>query len=378
MSVLISEDILNAVEPLKHFAVPKLLGKKVLRFVEEEGILRLITGLGTFSLDELCRGTEEYLGYTLKDPVRKRMVFSLLNILVETGYIKRTENRYCSTNGGRVDTPGFDIEDVERLKGFFDGETFFYSSCIQYTGNFLKGDPPLYSFDPKYGDVWETFLGNYEFSVARNILLQSLRVEDNPSFHILDLCYGRGHGLDLICRLYPRTKVTAIDFTDAFQNRAREKVEMAQMKNSSQGIDISPVKWVNPTEWKGFGDRLPFEDKTFDVVFFACGDPYIPPSVRKDVYRDIYRVLKPGGGLGIMTRGYPDLGDKYITNNWAKLAVYIHDFAEAVCENWYGFYGIEETIQMFTQLGFLPRAPFFDHFSILDYALWGLSRPANG
>lgn len=374
MSIGATKDILCAIEPLKHFVAPKLLIGRLLRFVEEEGFLRLTKELGRFTMDELCSKAERNFGYIIKEPVRKRMVFNLLNILIEMGQIGKNGSGYHQINDKRIDLLEFDIGAVEKLKGLFDSELSFYSDCIEYAGIFLRGGPHLYSFDSEWDEVWEKFLGNYEFSVARRLLLQYLRIEDDSSFRILDLCYGKGHGLELICSLYPRTKATAIDFTDVFQNKAREKIEMVQKENGFRVKELLPVDWI---QWKGFGDRLPFEDKTFDAIFFACGDSYIPPHLRENVYKDIYRVLKPGGGLGIMTRSYPDQEGKHITNPWARMIVYIHDFAEGVCKNWYGFYGIEETIQMFMRLGFLPRAPFFSRFSILDYTLWGLERPVN-
>ena len=38
--------------------------------------------------------------------------------------------------------------------------------------------------------------------------------------------------------------------------------------------------------------------------------PYIPHDLREDVYRDISRIIRPGGGLGVITRSYPDIENK--------------------------------------------------------------------
>ena len=51
-----------------------------------------------------------------------------------------------------------------------------------------------------------------------------------------------------------------------FLERLREKVGMIQRENLSREIEVLPVEWVNPRAWKGFGDNLPFDDKSFDVV----------------------------------------------------------------------------------------------------------------
>lgn len=379
MSATNIDNIFQDIDILKDFVVPKLLIRRVVKLVEEEEILRLIRKLGPFNLDEVCSIFRKKLGYVLNEPVRKRMVMNLLNILVETGFLKKSDNnRYHLNNDKEVTLPVADIAGVAKLKKIFNDEISFYNNCIDYTGRFLRGAPPLYGFDSQYSKIWEAFLGNYAFSVARMVLLQSLRIEDKATFQILDLCYGTGQGLELIYKLYPKTRITAIDFTDIFQKQARQKIELLQRENSTQKTVGFPVKWVPSTEWKGFGDRLPFREKTFDVVFFACADPYIPSYLREEVYRDISRILKPGGGLGVMTRSYPGPENKYITNNWAKMAIYLHDFAEGVCANWHGFYEVEENLKMFKRLGYLPRSPFSNRFSLLDYALWGLEKPSNG
>lgn len=379
MPVANIDNISQDIDLLRDFIVPKLLIRRVVKLAEEEGILRLIRKLGSFNLDEICSIFGKELGYVLNEPVRKRMVMNLLNILVEAGYLEKSDNnRYHLNNNKEVTLPMAGTAGVAKLKEIFSSEISFYNSCIEYTGRFLRGAPPLYGFGSQYSKIWEAFLGNYAFGVARMVLLQSLRIEDKATFQILDLCYGTGQGLEFIHRRYPKTRITAIDFTDMFQKQAHQKIELLRRGNSSQETEDFPVKWIPSTEWKGFGNRLPFMEKTFDVVFFACADPYIPSHVRCDVYKDIYRILKPGGGLGVMTRSYPDPENKYITNNWAKMAIYLHDFAEGVCENWHGFYGVEETLNMFKKLGFIPRSPFFNRFSLLDHALWGLEKPSDG
>ena len=49
--------------------------------------------------------------------------------------------------------------------------------------------------------------------------------------------------------------------------------------------------------------RLPFEDNYFDRVFSVCVMEHLPSDVRKIVMSEVYRVLKPGGIVG-MTMDY--------------------------------------------------------------------------
>ena len=105
-----------------------------------------------------------------------------------------------------------------------------------------------------------------------------------PGEKVLDL--GSGSGMDSFVAGLHVTKngeVTGIDMTD-------KQIEKAHNLADKNGFDNVVFK-------RGFIEELPFEDKNFDVV---VSNGVINLSADKDkVFKEISRVLKPGGRLVI-------------------------------------------------------------------------------
>ena len=152
------------------------------------------------------------------------------------------------------------------------------------------------------------------------------------------------------------------------------QAELAQARNRQDGHPVVPIVWVGPDRWAGFGRPLPFVDAGFDAVLFTCGDPYIPAGQRGDVYREIARVLTPGGRLGVLTRCRPDVGARCVASFWLRIFALAHDFAESVCEGWEGFSDAEESTRMFSDAGFQGGSEVSNAMSFLDSSLWVLRK----
>ncbi|MGE5664158.1 MAG: class I SAM-dependent methyltransferase, partial [Deltaproteobacteria bacterium] len=208
--------------------------------------------------------------------------------------------------------------------------------------------------------------------ICRSLLLAFMRIRNAPSFRLLDLCHGPGWGLEAVAGRFPLVRMTALDFTDAFSARARERVGLAG--GGSPGPAGPVVTWVGPDRWKGFGHPLPFGDGTFDAVFFSCGDPYIPAAQRGAVYREIARILAPGATLGILTRCRPDADRRHVPSFRIRVSALVHDFAESVCEGWEGFPSAEENIRLFSELGFAGERSVLGSMSLLESSLWVLRK----
>jgi len=104
-----------------------------------------------------------------------------------------------------------------------------------------------------------------------------------PGSSILDVGCGAGFDLYIAGRLTgPGGKVQGVDLTEAMAARARENLQKA-------GIANAGVEQVG-------SESMPFKDNTFDVVI-SNGVINLSPD-KETLFREINRVLKPGGRLG--------------------------------------------------------------------------------
>ena len=105
---------------------------------------------------------------------------------------------------------------------------------------------------------------------------------------VLDLCCGTG---DMAFALYREAgvdaaSVTGVDFSAAMLNRARQK------------SGKKPMTWIEADAL-----NMPFENAKFDLVTSAFGFRNL--ANYDDGLREIHRVLKDGGEVGILDFGEP-------------------------------------------------------------------------
>lgn len=106
----------------------------------------------------------------------------------------------------------------------------------------------------------------------------------NPGEVVLDL--GSGAGIDCFLaarRVGPEGKVIGVDMTPEMVERANRIAR----ENSFSNVEFR----------LGDIEALPVEDNSIDVVISNCVLNLVPD--KKKAYREIYRVLKPGGRIAI-------------------------------------------------------------------------------
>ena len=136
-------------------------------------------------------------------------------------------------------------------------------------------DYPMAKVDLLPPRVVESFAGvNNPFSMGRL----------NAGERVVDI--GSGAGFDSILAgqmVGPHGEVTGVDMTPEMRDKARSNAEL---------VGIGNVKFVD-----GLAERLPLADRSVDVVI-SNGVINLCPD-KLGVYREVFRVLKPGGRLQI-------------------------------------------------------------------------------
>jgi len=373
------DDLTPALREIQSGPVARMLLADILDLAEHEGILERFRRLSPLSFEGLCAALRLDLGYVLEAGNRRRMIALLLGLLAECGRMKEAGGawHWCGEDSTSAAGRAFRGIPPAGTSAEMDDQYLFFRECLASVPAYLRGGPAAVQFDQRSADAWERFLGCAEFRSCRALLLVLMEIEAQPAPRVLDLCHGPGWGLEAVVRRFPAARVTALDFTDAFRRTARERANLAQARNRHDGRPVVPIVWVGPDRWAGFGRPLPFSDGVFDAVLFTCGDPYIPAGRRGDVYRDIARVLTPGGRLGVLTRCRPDAHARYVASFWLRISALAHDFAESVCEGWEGFSDAEENARLFSDAGFQGGTEGPGAMSFLDSSLWVL-RKARG
>ncbi|MDE1161373.1 MAG: bifunctional demethylmenaquinone methyltransferase/2-methoxy-6-polyprenyl-1,4-benzoquinol methylase UbiE [Acidobacteriaceae bacterium] len=114
-------------------------------------------------------------------------------------------------------------------------------------------------------------------------------VLQNPDARVLDICCGTGDQTFALQSARPATgaRLTGLDFSAQMLDRARCKYA------------TEPIDWV-----EGDAMHLPFPDASFDLVTSAFGFRNLTDYAGG--LREIARVLKPGGQIGILEANQPE------------------------------------------------------------------------
>lgn len=112
-------------------------------------------------------------------------------------------------------------------------------------------------------------------------LNEVFRGHDQRRLRLLDVGCGTGRFLDFAKQAWPRLPVTGLDLSEAYIREAKRH--------------LAQWSWINFVVANA--ESLPMADESQDAVTSIFTFHELPPNVRRIVFREFARVLKPGGRL---------------------------------------------------------------------------------
>lgn len=119
----------------------------------------------------------------------------------------------------------------------------------------------------------------------RNLALQGLTIHSETK--VLDLCCGSGQATAVLVQY--SNQVTGLDASPLSLRRARQNVPKAEYVES-------------------FAEEMPFPDNQFDLVHTSVAMHEMQPEQLRQIFAEVYRVLKPGGVFALV--------DFHAPTNW--------------------------------------------------------------
>ena len=130
----------------------------------------------------------------------------------------------------------------------------------------------------------------------RTLALQGLTIHSETK--VLDLCCGSAQATGVLVKY--SQNVTGLDASPLSLKRARQNVPQAEYVEA-------------------FAEQMPFSDNSFDLVHTSAALHEMTPQQLRQIIKEVYRVLKPGG---IFT-----LVDFHAPSNWLFLpSIYLFLF----------------------------------------------------
>lgn len=277
------------------------------------------------SRDEIAKGLRELFARDLKHA--KAGIYDLPQTgLPKLGRALRGSRKFFG------DVPEHDRRRSERSHTEVevrDGQNFYPSYYLQnfhyQTDGWLSEESAkLYDFQV------EVLFGGSADAMRRQALVplaEFLNDKDQRKVKLLDVACGTGSFLRAIKDNYPRLPVTGLDLSPDYLAEARRRLS----------------RWWDVDFAHANAETMPFDDASFDVLTSVYLFHELPPRVRRDVAREMIRVLKPDGQLIFVDS--LQYGD---TEGWDGLLEY---FPEGFHEPYYASYLSEDLHGLFKEQG---------------------------
>ena len=150
-------------------------------------------------------------------------------------------------------------------------------------------------------------------------------LREEKATRILDVACGTGRTLHQLLRSHPSLKVWGIDLSPAYVKVAKQRAPEATVAVEN-------------------AEHLPFADGAFDVVTSVYLFHELPRNARRNVVREMVRVLRPGGLLVIE--------DSAQLAESAEIATALHEFPRDFHEPFYEDYLGDDLASLLGECGF--------------------------
>ncbi|MEO0883609.1 MAG: class I SAM-dependent methyltransferase [Pseudomonadota bacterium] len=108
---------------------------------------------------------------------------------------------------------------------------------------------------------------------------REIKGRDQRHIRLLDMACGTGRFLAQTLRAFPKLNAAGLDLSPNYAERARQQVS----------------QWPQVDIVEGAAEAMPIDDDSQDIVVSIYLFHELPPRVRSDVFKDVARILKPGG-----------------------------------------------------------------------------------
>jgi ubiquinone/menaquinone biosynthesis C-methylase UbiE len=182
---------------------------------------------------------------------------------------------------------------------------------------------------------YDTFIGE-TMKQLTNLLLREMTIPKNPI--ALDIACGTGIStIEFIKKSKGQGTFYGIDLSKPMLNKA---------KQNTTDYDKGNIHFM-----KMDAQNLDFPDDMFDTVICNMSLQFFPDQEK--ALREMYRVLKPGGSVGILCEG--KMAGKEVKDVVLSVANRHHEipeFMKSVVEFHNGFLDLEEMVGLFELVGF--------------------------
>lgn len=149
---------------------------------------------------------------------------------------------------------------------------------------------------------------------------------------LLDVACGTGRTLHQLARAHPTMRLHGVDMSPAYIRTARKR--LADVAELTLAVENA--------------EALPWADATFDIVTSVYLFHELPRNARRNVVREMLRVVRPGGLVV--------LEDSAQLVDGAEIATALREFPREFHEPFYADYLKDDLAELLAECGFLVEA----------------------